>query len=523
MASGKSLASTVQASPALAGQSPDSANEPVKGLGVNARLIAGSVWLLAARIADYLLNMFAVVFAANLISPVSMGIYATAYSWSHLCGNLIVLSIEQGLIQKPDVTAQDYDQAFTLRILHGLLITAVTVVVCTPAIINELVDPFVLLAVCLAPLVRCFSNPYFQNFERQIDLSAFSIVAPLARLAYHAGVISVGLIYDSPFAMALGLILEMLVWTISSYAMTSCRPRLTNKLGGGLLYFSAWAGALKSSVRLQYHVGVIVVSSFLGANAAGILAVGNQMTKALIGWLKPIYSRVVFATLSRSSCDLAGKQGREIYALSIYALLAIPALVISSVYVENLYDLLFDKRWNGAELITRAMLISMFFRNLQLVLETMTLSRGYTKETFYWLAGPNLLVIPVYFLVVPRFGIEGFVIAEVATTGVIFLVCITMFIRMLKMPAKLIWALFAKYIMAAGMSIAAVETTIALLELAFSLPLLPMILLVYLLTYTAAIALLNFAFFRQSACYDRLLLQHLRQIGGLLLARNKYG
>lgn len=249
-----------------------------------------------------LLGFISTLIVARLLAPHDYGLVSMAVMASAFIEVWLDFGVRQALIHNQEATREDYDTAWSLRIIQGACI-ALVLVAGSGAIadfFNEPRLPFLLWLVAGGIILTSLGNIGVVNFQKEMDFRREFMLEISSKLISAIVTISLAVWLRNYWALALGLFAKQLSYFVLSYALHSYRPRWSLAKFRELWSFSQWM--LVSNVGTQFagRSDQFIVGKLAAANGLGIYTVAlelsqmatNELANPIAKTLLPMMSQV---------------------------------------------------------------------------------------------------------------------------------------------------------------------------------------------------------------------------------------
>jgi len=395
-------------------------SEAGQGGSLSARTIKGAGWLMGWRIASRLLGIVNTVVLVRLLVPSDFGLVALATSFSFAIDSLSYLGVSDALVRERALDRTMYDTGFTMTVLRGLLTTVVIAACAWPAAWffgdPRLTAIFLTLAFTL--FLTSLGNIGTIDFQRDLTFGKQFQLAILPRIASIIVTMTCALIWQSYWALIAGMLTNRGLGTVLTYVIHPYRPRITLRAWRRLIGFSFWSWALSMTSLLQARADTIIIGGYLNPTAVGVYSVGGEVgglaSSELIG---PIAGALYagFAAARRSGDGLAWAYNR---AISLVALLSLPACAGIVLLARPMMHLVFGPRWDAAVPLVQLFAFIGMFQVGGTVSSILLTVEGMLSVNFRIEVALSALRIIVLLAVVPAFGVIG-AASGVAAVGLV--------------------------------------------------------------------------------------------------------
>ncbi|MFO7036070.1 MULTISPECIES: teichuronic acid biosynthesis protein TuaB [Bacillus] len=301
------------------------------------------------------------------------------------------------LIQKDHVTDKQMSSLYWLNIVTGLALFAL-LFFSSPLIADfyrreELVYLIRVLAVMF--LIAPIGQQYQYMLQKALafnTLSKIEIFSNVLSFVYLAAAV----FYTDPIlAYVISQVLlqsskGILYWMA---CRKTWRPALVFDLKGMKGFFSFGAFQLSSRLvnRLGANIDMILIGSFIGAEALGIYNLAYQIVTLPVLKINPIITRVAFPVFAKNKHENSVIREGFLNMTKILALISFPLLLglvsVSDAFVASV----FGEKWLAAVPVLNVLAIVGILRVLMNPNGSVLLAKGRADLAFYWDAGVMLL------------------------------------------------------------------------------------------------------------------------------------
>lgn len=224
-------------------------------------------------------GMFNVVILARLLTPEDFGLIAMSSIFIALVTTLTDGSVDHAIARAKDPTVADYNSAWTLQILVGI-VNAIVILALSPLFVwlfndDRLQTLFIIGA--FAPLIIGFENIGTVNFRRSLQFDKeyrYWVIRKVMRIVI---TITLALILRNYFAMALAAPIGAVFIVALSFIMSDYRPQLDFSRISQIWDFSKWLIIIDSSRLLERRGDEFAASLYGIADQVGHYSVASDL------------------------------------------------------------------------------------------------------------------------------------------------------------------------------------------------------------------------------------------------------
>jgi lipopolysaccharide exporter len=429
--------------------------------GITGRLVKGSVWLSAARAIDNVLATGSTFVLARYLAPADFGLVALGTTMLMIMTSVTNLSLSEALIRHKAPGESHFSAVFTLNAARGLILGLILAAAAYPMAVfygdERLVG--VMLALSLSLFMRGITNPRRVMLRRALVFhQEFTLIVSQKFFGVVASVI-IAVIYESYWALIVGILVTQLANIIVSYMVLPFWPRITFQHMRELLSFSGWLTAGQIVNTLNWRFDYLLIGKLLDATALGYYTLGNQLAQlptreAITPLTQTIYPG--FAKIRNDPMRLAAAYQR---IQALVTAIALPAGIGVAVIADPLVRLTLGEKWAPVIFIIQSLASVFALQTLGSLVQPLGMAAGETRLLFVRDTQMLLLRMPIIAIALIYFGLTGVILARIFT-GLfgafvnMILVRRLIGVSVVKQLAANLRAFVAVAIMAAGVTLA---------------------------------------------------------------------
>lgn len=389
-------------------------NEPREADGLLEKTAGGAGWTIGWRATTRFLGFFSTLALARLLVPADFGLVALAMSFSRAIDVFADLGVQDALIRHSQPSRANYDTAFTINAVRGLVTATVIGAAARPFAIF-FGDPrlqYVVLALSAAVVMDAMENVGVADFRRHFAFRREFQLSIFPRLAQVVTTVSLALLWRNYWALVAGILTQRVLQTTASYMMHPYRPRLSLRGWHDIIGFSFWSWLISMSRMIKERGITITVGGMLNPTLLGVYTVGAEI--AVLPELELILPlcRVCFASFSaarRANADVA-ETFLRITASTL--VIALPASIGISAVAAPVVALAFGTDWMMATPVVQVLAAACVFSVTGRVSWTLFSAFGLLRSLF-WFGG--VISVIQLLLLVPFIWHWGLIGAAAAT------------------------------------------------------------------------------------------------------------
>lgn len=313
-------------------------------------VIAGSLFAVAMRWCDRLIGFVSTLILARLLAPDDFGIIAMASLLVALVNVVFDLGVNLVLIQNPAPTQEDYDTAWTLRLLQSVA-SALLVALAAPFGAQYFNDPrliIVIQALSLSFVVRSLENIGIVTFQKEMRFGKDFQFVLVRRVLTFVVTMLAAWILRSYWALVVGTIAGGLIGAVLSYIMHPMRPRLSLAKFHEVFGVSQWHMVRNFGGFLSEKLHLIVVGGRESAAVTGAYSLADELSNMPTTELMAPLNRVLLPAFVSVVNDLPELKRVFLLAQGVQTAVAMPAGIGLALVASEAVPLLLGEKWTFA-------------------------------------------------------------------------------------------------------------------------------------------------------------------------------
>lgn len=407
---------------------------------LTSRVISGSMWILALRVARRSVGVVSAIVLARILSPEDYGAVAVGLLCVSLVQVLTEVGVKQNLIQERNHTQGLIWTAWTVDLIRSLLITGLVFLLApfAAAFFKQPQATAIIRGLSLVPLLRSIQNIKVIYFQRELQFKKVFLYELSGAVGGLATAITAALVLRNAWALVLGQMAAAAIPTAVSYVLFPELPRLRlDKSSLGQLYkFGRWMflASLVSYFALQgdkFFVGRLFDPSVLG-----MYTMAAMITNIIIQEFGKGISYVLFPAYAKIKGDL--KRLKEAFVKSYELLLGllVPSCLGLYLVSDDFVSVVLGDKWLEMIPILKLLAMAAMVRGLFVSGSGLVLALGRPKYAFITgtVRASTLLVL---LLTLPSiYGVNGVIFSLLLANSIAF--PIHMLLWRFLLPVKMI-------------------------------------------------------------------------------------
>lgn len=316
-------------------------------VSIGERVVTSSLWMGSWRWTARLIGFATTIILARLLVPEDFGIVATAGIIVALFTTMIDLGTDNYLIRHPDPDTDDYNTAWTLRMLIMSAASLCVFLAAGPGADffgdQRLVDVVQLLA--LVGWLVGFTNIGMTMYRRELQFRKVAMIGITQRVSGSAVTVALAFWLKNYWAIVIGEVVFILVGLLLSYTHHPYRPRFTLCRLARQWDFSRWIVVQNLGSLLRSQGDGFIIARFFGVATMGLFSMGSRFAALPTLQLIQPLTGPVYSGLSRKQDDHDEFVASALKVLCAIAAVMFPMVTLFVALDEALVTAILGPRW----------------------------------------------------------------------------------------------------------------------------------------------------------------------------------
>ena len=313
-------------------------------------MLRGAKWTVLYKMLDRTLGVISTIVLAHLLMPADFGIVAMATALLTLLQLLAYFGLDVALIREQETTPADYNCAWTLNLLFGILIAILMLALAIPAS-HFYRNPHVAAVIAwlsLAAVLQGLENVGVVMFRKEMRFDRDFKYMFSKRAIRFSVTLLFALSLRTYWALLIGILVGRASGVVLSYVLQPFRPRFTLRGIGKLMQFSKWLMLHNAMSFMRSRSSDFIIGRLAGAGSLGIFSIASEISDLPGTELVGPINRAVMPAYMKLSQDLPALCREYLSVLSLVALIAVPAVAGTALCAPSLVLLLLGQKWAPA-------------------------------------------------------------------------------------------------------------------------------------------------------------------------------
>jgi lipopolysaccharide exporter len=410
-------------------------------VNLRSRVIRGTLWTVAFRWLIRLVGLINVAILARLLDPEDFGLVAMAMLVVGLIETWMALGVESALIQNSSATREDFDTAWTLRLIQSVAMAGLVILVSplAAAWFNEPRLPPLLFVLAGAVIISGCSNIGPVMFSKELQFRKEFWTQLLPKLISFPIAVSAALVLQSYWALAVAIVGMYAAACVISYLIHSYRPRLSLARWRQLWSFSRWLIVINLIAYGERKSDEIIVGGHAGPATLGHYTVASEFGQMPSAEVAAPINKVLYPAFSKLQAEPGALAYAYANALAMVATFTIPAGIGMALVATEAVELILGWKWTAAIPFLVVLALYGTVRSLASSAGFVLLAIGRPKLDAAT-AGAALLTFlsGAVIAFTTGFGVLGVAVAKLVSAFVAVAVAWTFLVRLTQVTARMI-------------------------------------------------------------------------------------
>ncbi|WP_218310131.1 lipopolysaccharide biosynthesis protein [Alteromonas antoniana] len=331
-----------------------------------------------------MLSMLSVFILAKILTPEDFGLVAMASVIAVALQAALQIPVNQALIVMQTPVRDDFNTAFTINVIRGVLMFLVLALSAYPLSVfyGESSVTLIALAFSASLLVSGFENPALITLEKDLNVSKILYLNTFSQLIGVVMAIGLAWMTKSYWAMVVGHIANQCFRIAFSYYLRPYKPNFSLKKWRALISFSVWLTLSKIILTLAAKFDQLLIGKFLGAGVLGQFNIGNELARKPTQEFSAVLNRGLYPAFSQIKADSERTSSAFRLSLAISTSVMLPIGVGLSLLAEPIILLVLGKEWEGAIIVVQMLASITALSAINGVTKAALMAKGETKLLF---------------------------------------------------------------------------------------------------------------------------------------------
>jgi O-antigen/teichoic acid export membrane protein len=317
--------------------------------GLTKRVVKGSLWVFALRIAQLIFGFARLTVLAYMLSVDDFGLLGIAILMMMTLETFSETGFKHALIQKKKNITPYLDAAWTILIIRGfILFTCLYFIAPYAAIFFGAPEATpVIQVIGLSILFLSFTNIGVVNFQKELEFNKQFVFQFSGTLVDFIVAISAAIILQNVWALVFGLLAGNITRCVVSYIIHPYRPKISMDFAKikELWGFGKWILGATILTFLLVQGDDIFVGKILGVTALGFYTLAYRYSNMPATEITHVISQVTFPTYSKLQDNIPKLREAYLKVLQVTAFLSFLAAGLIFAFANDFTVLVLGDKW----------------------------------------------------------------------------------------------------------------------------------------------------------------------------------
>lgn len=266
--------------------------------------VQSGIWAAGINVGDRVLQLLKVIILARLLSPEAFGLLGIALLVMAALRRFSAIGFDAALVQHRDENVDEYlNTVWVMKMARWFLIASIAVPFAPyiAGFFNEPQASRLIMTIAGANLLLAFQNPGVVYFQKDLNFHKEFIYTISGRFVDLTVATAIAVLYQSVWALALGIAAMKLTKVALSYLIHTYRPNFEFNLDYAkeMFDFGKWILLSGILVFLLVEGDDGFVGWFFSATVLGFYQIGYRYSNAPATEVTQVINRVAFPALSK--------------------------------------------------------------------------------------------------------------------------------------------------------------------------------------------------------------------------------
>lgn len=375
----------------------------------------GAAWTIGLRWSIRILGFLNTVIMARILVPEDYGIVAMAFLILGLIQALVDFGATTALLRKNEVTRDEIDSAWTLRVIQGFIVGLLLVAIVPLAdwYFGEPRLEAVLWILGACVVVSSAGNVGITLAQKEFNFALDFKIQVIHKLVSVVVTVTAGILIPDYRALVIGIVASYASSLILSYKLHPYRPKWNTSKIPEIWAVTKWlmfAGIGGFILRK----GDELAAGRIGTTAEyGQYNVGADLGQLPVGEVGPAMLRVLLPVLASIKEDIGRTQNAVIKTVSALNTVIWPLGVGFAALAPQATTLILGEKWAGSAAFIGAFSIATVLQTTLSPLNTLLILQGHTRTQMHIVWFEFSAFIAASILLVPNMHLIGLVYARI--------------------------------------------------------------------------------------------------------------
>ena len=380
--------------------------------------------MMTSRLLVKSIGLISSIILARLLVPEDFGIVAIAmaiYAFIELFG---AFGFGTVLIQKQNASIDDYNTAWTFKLLFGFF-AALFLVLIAPFIASyygeqRLTD--VVRSIALMSILSGCNNIGVIDFQKNLDFKSELKLQVQPKILSFVCTMALAFSLQNYWALVFGMLINELLNLIFSYYMSSFRPRFSLASARDLFGFSKWMMLNNLIDYVNRKVPILLTGQMLDSKSVGLFSVGEEIALLPTAEIAAPVNRATFPVYAKLKDDIPELRKAYLNTINLSTSISLPAAAGIAILGPLLVSTVLGEVWAPMAAMMQWIAIAGFIMNLSSNVAYVFMATGIPRYMVFTNFLRAVVFVPLLLVLIPEYGLTGIGYAFFITSLVLLIV-----------------------------------------------------------------------------------------------------
>jgi O-antigen/teichoic acid export membrane protein len=392
---------------------------------LQSKAIRSGLWVAVSSMGIAVLTFLRSVILARLLTPEIFGVMALCLQATRLIEIFTETGFGQALVHRQDRFEDARDTAFTLMVLRGVGLAALSWVIApwVAAFYGQPILSQAVGAVGLTFLLMGFQNINSVALQKELDFRRLSYMEQLSALLSFIATIAMAWWMRNVWALIYAQVVTAAITSALSFVMIPGRTRFRFnwEVARTLFGYGRYITGLAIVLFLTRELDNGLIGKVLGPSMLGFYVAAYTLANIPSTNISKLVSRVMFPLFSKLQGDLPALRQEYARGIRLITSLVVPVSVAIIVLAHEIVSVLYGPRWEPVVLPLQILAVFGLFRALWMLNGYLYNAIGKPHVDFSTSLTRLVLMAAALYPLTVRFGLAG---AATAVTVPMILQCV---------------------------------------------------------------------------------------------------
>jgi len=293
--------------------------------GLGRKMVKGGFILILLRLSIRLIGLVSTIILFRILVPEDFGLVALAMVVVGLAEVLAEFGFEQTLLRNKHAVRSDYDVAWSLTFLRGIVVATILLLIAEPAAqyLNEPHLQQIVYWLALIPLLDGVANIGIIDFTKYFQFGKDYALKVSQKLISFCLTLYFAYTLRNYWALVIGILSGKAVGLVLGYLMHPYRPRFSLKGARAVFSFSVWIFVNHLTLYGGNQADKVMIQKYYDAHMVGIFRVAEEICSIVMELVWPV-ERALYAGYAQLADDFEALRKTVLDSTGLVAMIGVP-------------------------------------------------------------------------------------------------------------------------------------------------------------------------------------------------------